>query len=161
MKIIRNGNEYELTWQEMREAYVAMKREYVKEDIKDRAEQMDIALSEDDIEKIADDAENGLDNNDSMWDSYWMTIEYAIKNYNNRKIKLGNALFEKCHAMQNDGVLDIKTYEIVFQDIIEEFFPDKSWWEVTDCDVFTHLLEYKDPEKTIIEIIKGLKEECK
>lgn len=76
-----------------------------------------------------------------------------------KKIELGNALFDKCHEMKNDGVLDIKTYEVVFQDIIENIFTDKFWWEVTDCEIFTHLLEHNDPEKTVIEIIKGLKEE--
>lgn len=74
------------------------------------------------------------------------------------KFKLGNALFEKCHEMQNDGILDIKKYEIEFQNIIEAIFPNDCWWEVTECDIFTHLLEYKDPEKTVIEIIKQLKE---
>ena len=74
------------------------------------------------------------------------------------KFELGNELFAKCHAMQNEGIVDIKSYETVFQAVIEKMFPDNLWWEVTDCDIFTHLLEYKDPEKTVIEIIKQLKE---
>lgn len=76
----------------------------------------------------------------------------------NRKIELGNELFSKCRELQNNGVINIKSYEIAFQDVIEMMFPNKCWWEVTDCDIFIHLFEYKDPEKTIIEIIKNLKE---
>lgn len=82
MKITRNGIDYELTWQEMREAYVAMRREYTKEDILSRLEEMDVDLSEEDIETVIDITEGCLDNNDSYWESYWMTIEYAINNRN-------------------------------------------------------------------------------
>lgn len=81
MKIIRNGNEYELTWQEMREAYDIMHREYLKEDIESRAEEMEVDLTEEDIMRIAAKANKALENNDSYWDSYWMSIEYAIENF--------------------------------------------------------------------------------
>lgn len=79
MKIIRNGTEYELTWQEMREAYDIMRREYLKEDIESRAEEMEVDLTEEDIMRIAAKANKTLENNDSYWDSYWMSIEYAIE----------------------------------------------------------------------------------
>ena len=79
MKIIRNGNEYELTRSEMREAYLEMKNEYLKDDIRCKAEEMDIELSDEHIEDIADYAEKWLGNNESLWESYWMTIEYAIE----------------------------------------------------------------------------------
>ena len=76
----------------------------------------------------------------------------------NTKFELGNALFEKCHEMQKNDVTDIKSYEIAFQDVIEKICPNHCWWEVTDCNIFMDLLEHKDPEKTVIEIIKQLKE---
>lgn len=79
MKIIRDGNEYELTWQEMREAFEIMSREYLKEDIESRAEEMEIELSVEDIGRVISIANKSLENNDSYWDSYWMTIEYAIE----------------------------------------------------------------------------------
>ena len=79
MKIIRNGIEYELTRAEMREAYLETKFEYLKDDIKCKAEEMDIELSDEQLEEIADHAEKWLGNNESLWESYWMTIEYALE----------------------------------------------------------------------------------
>ena len=40
MKIIRNGVEYELTWEEEYDVYRKVKREYLIEDIKGKAEEM-------------------------------------------------------------------------------------------------------------------------
>lgn len=73
--------------------------------------------------------------------------------------KLRNALFARYHELISNGVTMIKAYEIEFQDVIEELFPNKSWWNVTDCQIFMHLMEHKDPEKTIIAILDGLKED--
>jgi hypothetical protein len=50
-------------------------------------------------------------------------------------------------------------YEIIFQEVIEEVFPNKLWWEVTECQIFQHLLERRDPQATVIAILKGLKED--
>lgn len=72
--------------------------------------------------------------------------------------QLTQKLFDKMIEMRNGGEKNIKSYEIAFQDVIEEVFPDECWWEVTDCEIFTHLMEYKDPEATVIAILKGLKE---
>lgn len=81
MKIIRNGIEYELTNEEMRNAYYVMKMQYFKEDVEAQAEDICVELSDDDIQKIAVSVEKALGNNDSYWESYWMTIEYLIKDY--------------------------------------------------------------------------------
>ena len=75
-----------------------------------------------------------------------------------KKIALGNALFDKYYELSNAGVANVKSYEYAFQDIIERVYPNKSWWDITNCDIFMHLFEYKDPQKTIVEIIKNLKE---
>ena len=75
------------------------------------------------------------------------------------KTKLANALFNKCNELINNGATNIKEYEIAFQGVINEMFPDKAWWEVTECEIFMHLFEYKDPRATIIAIVSGLKEE--
>lgn len=74
------------------------------------------------------------------------------------KQKLADALFAKCNELLNDGVANIKAYEIAFQEVIEKLYPNKPWWEVTSCEIFMHLLEYKDPQATVIEILKTLKE---
>lgn len=57
--------------------------------------------------------------------------------------------------------MNIKKYEIAFQDAIEGQYPDKSWWEVTDCDIFSDLAENRDPSLTIKHILAGLKPELK
>ena len=73
--------------------------------------------------------------------------------------KLAQDLFDKMIAMRKAGEKNIKAYEIAFQDIIERVFPDECWYDVTECQIFTHLMEYKDPEATIIAILTGLKED--
>lgn len=80
MKIIRDGKEYELTNEEMYEAYQEEKRAYLIEDILGKAEDMEIKIDNDIIGIIADRAERTLDHNDSWYESYWMSIEYAIEN---------------------------------------------------------------------------------
>ena len=76
-----------------------------------------------------------------------------------KRSKLAQDLFDKMIAMRQAGEKNIKAYEIAFQDIIERIFPDMCWYDVTDCQIFMHLMEFKDPEKTIIAILKGLKED--
>lgn len=79
MKIVCDGIEYELTEMELDAAYRECKRKYFIEDVKSKAEDLDIDLTGKDIDAIADVAENGLDNIDSYWEDYWMAIEYAIE----------------------------------------------------------------------------------
>ena len=81
MKIIRNGIEYELTHEEMREAYDELSRYYLEEDIESRVDYRDLEQS--DIDSIARIAQKSLDNNESYWEAYWMSIEYAIDDYLN------------------------------------------------------------------------------
>ena len=76
-----------------------------------------------------------------------------------QRTKLAQKLFDKATDLRKEGETHIKKYEIAFQDTIEEVFPDESWWNVTECQIFMHLMEYKDPEATVIAILKGLKED--
>lgn len=73
--------------------------------------------------------------------------------------QLARGLFDKMIETRKWGETNIKAYEIAFQDVIEEVFPDECWWEVTDCEIFQHLMEHKDPEATVIAILKELKED--
>lgn len=73
--------------------------------------------------------------------------------------KLAQGLFDKIIAMRKKGERSIKKYEVELQDVIESVFPDMAWWEVTSCQIFDHLMEHRDPEKTVIAILKGLKED--
>lgn len=74
MKIIRNGQEIELTSEEMRQAYYEMKDEYTIEDIRSRYN-----LSDDKIDEALTIFEKVFGCNDSFWDSYWSMIEYVAE----------------------------------------------------------------------------------
>lgn len=86
MKITRNGIEIELTPEEIRKAYEEKDREYLIEDIKCKLEEMELDVTDDKIESIADITKSTLENHDSYWECYWMSIEYAIENRNTEMI---------------------------------------------------------------------------
>lgn len=73
--------------------------------------------------------------------------------------QLTQMLFDKMIELRKKEVKNIMAYEIAFQDVIEKVFPEKSWWDITGCEIFIHLMVHKDPEATIIEILKQLKED--
>lgn len=77
---------------------------------------------------------------------------------NEHKRQLGDALLNKVIELREKGETNIKSYEVAFQDVIEEVFPDECWWNVTGCEIFLHLLEHKDPSATVVAILNGLKE---
>lgn len=66
--------------------------------------------------------------------------------------ELKRALIHAYFTLQNKYETNIKAYEIAFQEAIEGLYPDKSWWEVTDCNIFMDLFETRDPWKTIMNI---------
>ena len=74
MKIIRNGQEFELTVEEMRQAYYEMKDEYTIEDIRSRYN-----VPDDKIEEALMIFERVIGSNDNFWDSYWSMIEYVAE----------------------------------------------------------------------------------
>ena len=76
-----------------------------------------------------------------------------------QRTKLAQGLFDKMMAMRKKGEKQIKKYEIAFQGVIESVFDGMPWYEVTTCQIFEHLMERRDPEATVIAILKGLKEE--
>ena len=74
MKIIRNGQEFELTSEEMRQAYYKMKDEYTIEDIRSRYD-----MPEDKIDEALTIFERVVGNNDNFWDSYWSMIDFVAE----------------------------------------------------------------------------------
>ena len=74
MKIIRNGQEFELTSEEMRQAYYKMKDEYTIEDIRSRYD-----MPDDKIDEALTIFERVIGNKDNFWDSYWSMIEYVAE----------------------------------------------------------------------------------
>jgi hypothetical protein len=81
MKIIRDGKEFELTQQELREAYTEKHMEYLREDVASQAESDEITLDEGDLDIIADRFENALGKCDGYWDHYWNVMHYVISEY--------------------------------------------------------------------------------
>ena len=73
--------------------------------------------------------------------------------------KLAQDLFDKMIELKRGGAAHIKVYENAFQEVIEKVFPDQCWYDITECDIFMHLMEHKDPEATVIAILKQLKED--
>ena len=74
MKIIRNGQEFELTSEEMRQAYYKMKDEYTIEDIRSRYD-----MPDDKIDEALTIFGRVIGSNDNFWDSYWSMIEYVAE----------------------------------------------------------------------------------
>ena len=79
MKVTINGVEQELSFSEVHEIYQKYKRECLIADIESKAEDMGIDLTGKDIEKIANRADRTIENNDGLWESYWMSIEYVLE----------------------------------------------------------------------------------
>ena len=79
MKIIRNGVEYELTWNEIFDAHREYERECFIEDIKAKAEEIEVDLTNRDMDEIVDLAMRSYNNDDYLWESYWNDIQYAIE----------------------------------------------------------------------------------
>ena len=73
------------------------------------------------------------------------------------KDELRSALEDAAFALSSRQVVNLKAYEVAFQDAIEKLYPDNAWWEITDCNIFWDLFENRDIDHTINEIINQLK----
>ena len=51
------------------------------------------------------------------------------------------------------GFPEIKAYEIAFQDVIESYYPDMCWWDVTDCQIFMELMNSGCDANAVINCI--------
>lgn len=51
------------------------------------------------------------------------------------------------------GFPEMKAYESAFQDVLESFYPDRSWWMVTDCQIFNDLMNTGCDADTVINCI--------
>lgn len=69
------------------------------------------------------------------------------------------ALQQAADELVARGDSNIKSYEIAFQNVIENFYPDEPWYTVTDVDIFNHLFTERDPKATIEAIVAGIKPE--
>lgn len=74
-----------------------------------------------------------------------------------KRDKLEQLLGAKSLDLITKGVVDIKTFEIEFQDVIEKY-TGQIWWKITNYfDIYWSLLGTRDPKKTIEEIIGHIK----
>lgn len=76
-----------------------------------------------------------------------------------QRAALSKRLFDTYIKMKKQQETKIKAYEAGFHKVIKSVFPDCDCQDVTSCDILKHLVEYRRPKKTIIAILKGLKEE--
>lgn len=53
------------------------------------------------------------------------------------KSELNKALME-VSKRENPRLMD---YEAALKNVIEDFYPDRYWWEVTQCDIHTELFK--------------------
>lgn len=84
MKIIRNGQEFELTAEELQQAYDEQQKRFFGSDVCDRLQdEFDINPNRGDIdwEQIAVDAIDLLADDDGYYESYWQAIDQAIEQY--------------------------------------------------------------------------------
>ena len=79
MTIYRDGQAIELTREECRQAYNELDREYKREDLCGKLEQMEIEL--DVTAELIERFDHVLGNNDGYWESDWLTAEYVIEEY--------------------------------------------------------------------------------
>ena len=82
MKITRNGINFELTEQELTDAYAEKELYYMSEDVKHVLEEEGIEteeLSEDDVENAAQLAIRYRDNSDNYGEAIWTAVKQAIK----------------------------------------------------------------------------------
>ena len=79
MKILRNGEWFELSYFELMEAHTEYEQESLACDIKERAEEMETELDDAAIERAITIAQRTIANDDYYWSQYWQDIEYAIK----------------------------------------------------------------------------------
>ena len=62
----------DLTSEELREVYWEQKRLYDAEDICSRC-----TVPDNKVDEAVDRFESAIGNNDSFWESYWMTVDYV------------------------------------------------------------------------------------
>jgi hypothetical protein len=76
-----------------------------------------------------------------------------------RRGQLAVELFDAYISLQRKEVKNAKVYCEEYARIIKKICPEKKLNQVTACNIFEHLATHKDPEATVIEILKQLKED--
>ena len=74
-----------------------------------------------------------------------------------KETSLRTALEDAAEKVAKTQSMNIKDYEIAFQDTIEKFYPDHEWWEVCDLDIFNDLFNGRNVQGTIESILNNMK----
>lgn len=89
-----------------------------------------------------------------------MNIEDEVS-VEDTKSPLEKELIRVYEYLKDKGETDIKAYEVAYQEAIENIYPENSWWEVIDLNIFWDLFENQNPRTTIDNIISSIKPEFK
>ena len=89
-----------------------------------------------------------------------MNIEDEVS-VEDTKSPLEKELIRVYEYLKDKGENDIKAYEVAYQEAIEKIYPENSWWEVIDLNIFWDLFENQNPRTTIDNIISSIKPEFK
>ena len=89
-----------------------------------------------------------------------MNIEDEVS-VEDTKSPLEKELIRVYDYLKDKGETDIKAYEVAYQEAIENIYPENSWWEVIDLNIFWDLFENQNPRTTIDNIISSIKPEFK
>lgn len=84
-----------------------------------------------------------------------INIETTEDEFSELEITLRNTV----DSLIDNNEFHIKKFEIALQDVLENYFPEQSWWEVTNVNIFMDLFEQRDPYGTVDRILKDLRGE--
>ena len=170
MKITRNNQEIELTFEEMLNIYYEMDSHYRQEDIRQHAEEDEVHLTDHDIEQISQIAQRMLENHCGYMDIYWDAIDEAIHKYITEYkhfIRVNTAVGTFYADKFNDSFDKIRLYDSQCNyldywepETIVDFADDEAcepdvWWNKTlkaleSVDNIRWLLMYLGVEHTLI-----------
>lgn len=109
MKIIRNGQEFELTFSELMAAHDEYKLDRMVADVNESYAQElgyeDIELSAEQIRDIAENAIHNLSKNENYFEAYWGSVNYTLK--------------ECVNKLLEDNIIK-RTIEVDFKNLVAE-----------------------------------------
>ena len=88
--------------------------------------------------------------NESFKRKYSNTLNEAIDDSDKEQLRKALVL-RSMNVVANGG--NIKQLEIALQEVIENFYPDHCWWEVTDCQIFNELFMNRVNPRQICDLI--------
>ena len=88
--------------------------------------------------------------NEAFKRKYSNTLNEAVESSDKEALRKALVL-RSMNVVANGG--NIKSLEVALQDVIENFYPDRCWWEVTDCQIFNELFMNGVSPREICDLI--------